>query len=39
MEQRFRLEMEGVRFRGQRIDMAAHEFQFAAKRTRKASRR
>jgi methylated-DNA-protein-cysteine methyltransferase-like protein len=39
MEQRFRLEMEGVRFRGQRIDMAAHEFQFAANRRRKASQR
>jgi methylated-DNA-protein-cysteine methyltransferase-like protein len=39
MDQRFRLEMEGVRFRGQRIDMAAHEFAFPATRKRKASRR
>jgi methylated-DNA-protein-cysteine methyltransferase-like protein len=26
MEQRFRLEAEGVRFRGRRVDMKAHEF-------------
>jgi methylated-DNA-protein-cysteine methyltransferase-like protein len=28
MEQRFRLEAEGVRFRGKRVDMQAHEFKF-----------
>jgi methylated-DNA-protein-cysteine methyltransferase related protein len=27
-EQRFRLEMEGVRFRGQRVDIAAHQHVF-----------
>ena len=35
MEQRFRLEAEGVRFRGRRVDMKAHEFKGAlAKRAR-----
>lgn len=36
-EQRFRLEAEGVRFRGKRVDMAQHEFKFvksAGARTR-----
>jgi methylated-DNA-protein-cysteine methyltransferase related protein len=33
MEQRFRLESEGVRFRGKKADMKAHEFKFP--RTRK----
>jgi methylated-DNA-protein-cysteine methyltransferase related protein len=28
MEQRLRLEAEGVRFRGRRVDMKAHEFKF-----------
>ncbi len=28
LEQRTRLEMEGVRFRGQRVDMAEHEHRF-----------
>jgi methylated-DNA-protein-cysteine methyltransferase-like protein len=28
MEQRFRLQAEGVRFRGRRVDMKAHEFIF-----------
>jgi methylated-DNA-protein-cysteine methyltransferase related protein len=28
IEQRFRLETEGVRFRGRRVDMKAHEFKF-----------
>lgn len=28
MEQRFRLETEGVRFRGKKVDMKAHEFKF-----------
>ena len=27
-EQRFRLEMEGVKFRGKRVDLAAHQHQF-----------
>jgi methylated-DNA-protein-cysteine methyltransferase-like protein len=29
MEQRFRLEAEGVRFRGKKVDMKAYEFRFA----------
>jgi methylated-DNA-protein-cysteine methyltransferase-like protein len=29
IEQRFRLEAEGVRFRGRRVDMKAHEFKFS----------
>jgi methylated-DNA-protein-cysteine methyltransferase-like protein len=29
MEQRFRLEAEGVRFRRRKVDMKAHEFKFA----------
>ena len=28
LEQRIRLEMEGVRFRGRRVDMAEHQFVF-----------
>jgi methylated-DNA-protein-cysteine methyltransferase-like protein len=28
LEQRFRLESEGVRFRGKRVDMKAHEYRF-----------
>ena len=28
IEQRLRLEAEGVRFRGRRVDMKAHEFMF-----------
>ena len=28
IEQRFRLQTEGVRFRGRRVDMKAHEFKF-----------
>jgi methylated-DNA-protein-cysteine methyltransferase related protein len=31
-EQRFRLRMEGVMFRGSRVDMKAHEFRFVANR-------
>ncbi len=31
MEQRLRLESEGVRFRGGRIDMRAHEYKFSAR--------
>src|SRR6202045_4336555 len=33
-EQRFRLEAEGVRFRGKKADMKAHEFRFAKPRAR-----
>ena len=29
LEQRTRLEMEGVRFRGKHVDMAEHQFRFA----------
>jgi methylated-DNA-protein-cysteine methyltransferase-like protein len=32
IEQRLRLEAEGVRFRGRRVDMKAHEFKFTANR-------
>jgi len=32
MEQRFRLEAEGVVFRGRRVDMKRHEFEFPRKR-------
>jgi methylated-DNA-protein-cysteine methyltransferase related protein len=38
-EQRFRLQMEGVKFRGARVDMKAHEFSFGtsgAARTKSA---
>jgi methylated-DNA-protein-cysteine methyltransferase related protein len=31
MEQRFRLETEGVRFRGRRVDMKAHEWKIKAR--------
>jgi methylated-DNA-protein-cysteine methyltransferase-like protein len=34
MEQRFRLEAEGVRLRGKKVDMKAHEFRFAKKRSK-----
>ena len=34
-EQRFRLRMEGVTFRGARVDMAKHEYKFPNKRRRK----
>ena len=34
MEQRFRLEAEGVPFRGKKVDMKAHEFRFAKKRSK-----
>jgi len=33
IEQRLRLESEGVVFRGRRVDMTQHEFKFARKRT------
>src|SRR6202043_693644 len=32
MEQRFRLEAEGVRFRGKKVDMKTYEFRFAKTR-------
>ena len=32
LEQRLRLEAEGVRFRGRRVDMKAHEFRFPTRR-------
>jgi len=31
-EQRFRLRMEGVTFRGMRVDMKRHEFEFGKKK-------
>jgi len=34
VEQRLRLEAEGVTFRGRRVDMKKHEFKFRAVRTR-----
>jgi methylated-DNA-protein-cysteine methyltransferase related protein len=34
-EQRFRLRMEGVTFRGARVDMKVHEFRFARERSGK----
>ena len=37
IEQRLRLEAEGVRFRGRRVDMKAHEFR--ASRSKKPSQR
>jgi methylated-DNA-protein-cysteine methyltransferase-like protein len=32
IEQRFRLQAEGVRFHGRRVDMEAHEFRFSTRR-------
>jgi methylated-DNA-protein-cysteine methyltransferase-like protein len=37
-EQRFRLRMEGVTFRGARVDMKRHEFQFPKAKLRKVKR-
>jgi methylated-DNA-protein-cysteine methyltransferase related protein len=34
VEQRLRLEAEGVRFRGRRVIMAQHEFKFPRRKTR-----
>src|SRR5580692_2851549 len=34
-EQRFRLKMEGVTFRGMRVDMKRHEFNFPERKPRK----
>lgn len=35
-EQRFRLEAEGVKFRGRRVNMKDHEFKFSRKKSAKA---
>src|SRR5215472_6630111 len=35
IEQRLRLEAEGIRFRGRRVDMAQHEYRFPAVRSAK----
>jgi len=32
IEQRFRLEAEGVRFRGKKVDMKAHEYKFGSRK-------
>lgn len=37
-EQRFRLRMEGITFRGARVDMKAHEFHFAKVKIAKQKR-
>jgi methylated-DNA-protein-cysteine methyltransferase related protein len=37
-EQRFRLRMEGVTFRGARVDMKRHEFKFSGAKLAKAPR-
>ena len=34
LEQRFRLEAEGVRFRGKKVDMKVHEFRFVKTRSK-----
>lgn len=34
MEQRFRLESEGIHFRGRKVDMKTHEFKFTSARKR-----
>ena len=39
MEQRFRLETEGVRFSGRRVRMAEHEFKFPKTRPRKRTQK
>jgi methylated-DNA-protein-cysteine methyltransferase-like protein len=38
LDQRFRLEMEGVKFSGRKVRMAEFEFKFPKKRTRKKTR-
>jgi methylated-DNA-protein-cysteine methyltransferase-like protein len=35
LEQRFRLQAEGVTFRGRRVDMKLHEFKFSNKQKKK----
>jgi methylated-DNA-protein-cysteine methyltransferase related protein len=37
-EQKFRLESEGVTFRGRKVNMKEHEFRFSKKRTSKDSK-
>ena len=37
LEQRLRLQSEGVAFRGKRVDMSQHEFRFAARPTLKSA--
>ena len=39
MEQRFRLEAEGVRFSGRRVRMTEHEFKFPKTRPRKRAKK
>jgi len=39
VEQRLRLEAEGVVFRGRRVDMKQHEYNFAGRKARKNVRR
>ena len=39
IEQRLRLEAEGVTFRGRRVDMKKHEFQFAKAKKKKFKKR
>jgi len=39
IEQRLRLEAEGVTFRGRRVDMRKHEFQFAKAKKKKIKKR
>jgi methylated-DNA-protein-cysteine methyltransferase-like protein len=39
IEQRLRLEAEGVAFRGRRVDMKRHEFKFARLKTAKAKKK
>lgn len=38
IEQRLRLEAEGVTFRGRRVDMKKHEFKFALSKTKRAAK-
>lgn len=38
IEQRLRLQAEGVAFRGRRVDMKKHEFQYEARGTRRTRR-
>jgi methylated-DNA-protein-cysteine methyltransferase-like protein len=38
-EQRFRLQAEGITFRGRRVDMKKHEFKFAAVRAKKTKQK
>jgi methylated-DNA-protein-cysteine methyltransferase-like protein len=39
IEQRLRLEAEGVTFRGRRVDMKRHEFQFAKTKKKRIKKR